>query len=110
MPHVEASSALGVDPNMLVHYLYDVQANTPTEALLALNIFALQEQAFRLHKRLATATHLETIQGYTNCVSKLSSAMAKQAEALAKIKGKAGNTFLQQVNVNEGGQAVVHQG
>ena len=104
------SASIEMDPNMVVQYLHDIQANSNTEALLALNMLLLQEQTFLLSRRLANTKYPDGFVRFTNCVSKLSSAFSKQADALAKLRGKSGNTFLQQVNVNDGGQAVVTQG
>jgi hypothetical protein len=104
------SASIEMDPNMVVQYLHDIQAQSNTEALLALNMLLLQEQTFLLSRRLANTKYPDGFVKFTNCISKLSGAFAKQAEALAKLRGKSGNTFLQQVNVNDGGQAVVTQG
>jgi hypothetical protein len=104
------SASIEMDPNMVVQYLHDIQAQSSTEALLALNMLMLQEQTFMMSGRLKDQTFHSGFKVFTNCILKLSGAFAKQAEALAKLRGKSGNTFLQQVNVNDGGQAVVTQG
>jgi hypothetical protein len=109
-PSATEGYTIEMDPNLLVQYLKDVQAKSNTEALLALNMLLLQEQTFLLSRRLANTKYPDGFVRFTNCISKLSSAFSKQADALAKLRGKSGNTFLQQVNVNDGGQAVVTQG
>lgn len=109
-PNADGDSAIVINPNIIIEYLKGINAGSCTEALLSLNMLMLQEQTFMMSRRLSDQKYMSGFTTFTNCISKLSSAFAKQADAIAKLRGKSGNTYLQQVNVNQGGQAVVNQG
>jgi hypothetical protein len=108
--HETNTRPTSVDPNKVVNFVRSVNPQNTQEVMLALNMFILQEHQFGLATCARNAKSLEGVETFTNLTCKVSTALTKQMEAMAKLRGKTGNTFLQQVNVNDGGQAVVKQG
>jgi hypothetical protein len=100
----------GLTPNMLMHYLIDQAPQSVTETQLVLNMLILHEQSMAYSHKLSNCKYVEQSKIYTMAIERLTKAYAKQATAFAKLRGKTGNVYMQQVNVNEGGQAVVKQG
>jgi hypothetical protein len=100
----------GFTPNMLVEYLVDQAPQSITETQLVLNMLVLHVQGMEYANRLKNSKYMDQVKVYTSAVERLNKAYAKQATVFAKLRGKVGNVYLQQVNVNEGGQALVKQG
>lgn len=100
----------GFTPNMLVEYLVDQAPQSITETQLVLNMLVLHVQGMEYASRLKNCKYMDQVKVYSSAVERLNKAYAKQATVFAKLRGKVGNVYLQQVNVNDGGQAVVKQG
>jgi len=100
----------GFTPNMLVGYLKDQAPQSITETHLVLNMLVLHEQIMLYTRNLSLCKFTDQVKVYSTAVERLTKAYAKQATAFAKLRGKTGNIYLQQVNIHDNAQAVVNQG
>lgn len=76
------------------------------EALLAIQMAAIQSATLKAARRLATAEYMEQLKAHESALNRLARTFTAQVETLRKYRTDATQT-VRHVHVNEGGQAIV---
>lgn len=92
-----------------------VRPENETEAMLAVQMYAVHETAMEMLVRTKQATNHQALQNYSTIATKLLRTYTAQIEALAKLRRGGEQTVrVEHVHDHEGGQAIVgnvaHQG
>jgi hypothetical protein len=76
------------------------------EALLAIQMAAIQSATLKASRRLATAEYMEQLNAHESALNRLARTFTAQVETLRKYR-TGGTQTVRHVHVNEGGQAIV---
>lgn len=93
--------------DLTFHTLLDLAPQDGLEGMLLAQMLATHKMAMEMLTRAQANNHNEVIDRFVNGATKLLRTFAVQTSALNALRGKGPNIQVENVNVSEGGQAIV---